>query len=136
MIEDKMCFIKAVLDDNGIEYDTLKIRHIYCDTWNNWRNECRALRITKSGLDWLKQHMKFYKISYSPEVNQPFTNRFLLLLSKHMDCPYYLDEDAIWVSAEQVAVQLILFNGNIEKYCLLKEKNHQAALTSLDNSVL
>jgi uncharacterized HAD superfamily protein len=136
MILDKMCFIKALLDEDGVEYDTLKIRHIYCNTWYNWRNEFKALRITKSGLDWLKQHTKFYKIAYSTEVNQPFTNKVLMLLSKHIDCPFYLDEDAIWVSTEQVAVQLILFNGNIEKYCLLKEKHHQAALTSTENSVL
>lgn len=136
MILDKMCFIKALLDEGGIEYDTLKIRRIYCNTWNNWRNEFKALRITKSGLSWLKDHMKFYKISYSNDVYQPFTNKLLLLLSRHMDCPYYLDDDAIWVSTEQTAVQLILFNGNVEKYCLLKEKNHQEALTSAENSVL
>ena len=136
MIKDKLCFIKTLLDESGIEYDTLKIRHMYCNTWSNWRNEFKALRLTKSGLNWLKDHIKFYKIDYSDEVRQPFTNKFLLLLSNYMECPYYLDENAIWVSAEQIAVQLILLNGNIEKYCLLKEKNHRELLTSAENSVL
>jgi hypothetical protein len=136
MISDKMCFIKSLLDENKVEYDILKIRKIYCDTWKNWRNDLKSLRITESGLTWLKEYVKFYKINYSTEVRQPFTNKFLLLLSNYMECPYYLDEDAIWVSAEQVAVQLIIFNGNIEKYCLLKEKNYQEELTSITNSVL
>lgn len=136
MIKDKMSFIKVMLDNQGVEYDTLKLRHIYCDTWNNWRNEFTALRLTKSGLDWLKQHIKFYKIDYPNDICQPFTNKFLLLLSKHIDCPYYLDDEAIWVSTEQIAIQLILFNGDIKKYCLLKEKNHQEELTSIADSVL
>lgn len=133
---DKMSFIKGILDDHAIEYDILKIRHIYCDTWNNWRNDSKSLRITKSGLDWLKKYIKFYKVKYSNEIKLPLTNKFLLLLGDYVDCPYYLDEDGIWVSTEQIAVQLILFNGNIEKYCLLREKNHHEELTSFANSVL
>jgi hypothetical protein len=136
MIKDKMCFIKALLDESGTEYDTLKIKNIYCNTWYNWRSEFKALRITKSGLDWLKKHIKFYEINYPHDFRAPFTNKLFLSISKYVDCPYFLDEDSIWVSSEHIAVQLILFNGNIEKYCLLKEKNHLVALTSTENSVL
>lgn len=135
MISDKIGFIKGILDENNVEYDLLKIKQIYCQTWSIWRNN-NALRITKFGLEWLQKYIKFYRIDFSNQVKLPFTNKLLLLLSRHIECPYYLDEDSIWVSTEKVAVQLILFNGDLEKFCILAEKNHREALTSADNSVL
>jgi hypothetical protein len=136
MIKNKMSFLKVILDENNVPYDNLKIRHMYCDTWSNWRNEFKALRLTTQGFKWLEQYVKFYKIEFPKEIQLPFTNKFLLLMQNYIDCPYFLDDDGVWVSSEQVAVQLILFGGNIEKYCLLREKNRSAVLTSEIKSVL
>jgi hypothetical protein len=39
-----------------------------------------------------------------------------------MDCPFYLNNKRIWVFGEKMAVQLVLFSGNIAKFQRARER--------------
>jgi hypothetical protein len=39
-------------------------------------------------------------------------------MDQFIDCPFYLTKKAIFVYSEKMAVQLVLFSGNIQKYGL------------------
>jgi hypothetical protein len=39
-------------------------------------------------------------------------------MDQFIDCPFYLTKKAIFVYREKMAVQLVLFSGNIQKYGL------------------
>jgi hypothetical protein len=63
--------------------------------------------------------LKFYRINLFT-LEAP-TNQLIIWLDKFIDCPYYFTEDYIMVSKEKVAVQLILFDGDLFRFGKAKE---------------
>ena len=93
----------------------------YFTWWQNVREnyESRSLRLTKQGLQIIDQlDIKTYDIKFPAKVI--FTPQTYLWLDEFVDCPYYVDKKQIKVTMEKMALQLMLFAGDITKYGLAR----------------
>lgn len=84
--------------------------------WFNTRNRGKAgLRLTDEGLRLAHQvGLPMEQISYAKDI--VLTPQVVLFLDKHLDCPFYLDKNAIVVTDEMRAVELIMYSGDIKRY--------------------
>ena len=86
------------------------IKNNYYAWWQNVREsyQARSLRLTKPGLEMLeKLDLKTYDIKFPAKVI--FTPQ-----------TYYVDKKKIIVTMEKMALQLMLFAGDITKYGLAR----------------
>ena len=93
------------------------IKTAYYTWWQNVREsyQARSLRLTKQGLEMLaKLDLKTYDIKFPAKVI--FTPQTYLWLDEFVDCPYFVDKKQIIVTMEKMALQLMLFAGDITKY--------------------
>ena len=107
-----------LLDQHDHE-ETLKT--YYYTWWQNVREsyQARSLRMTKSGLEILKKlEIKTYSIKFPDKII--FTPQTFLWLDEYVDCPYYVDKKQIVVSMERMALQLMMFAGDVTKYGLAR----------------
>ena len=99
--------------------ETLKT--YYYTWWQNVREsyQARSLRMTKSGLEILKKlEIKTYSIKFPDKII--FTPQTFLWLDEYVDCPYFVDKKQIVVSMERMALQLMMFAGDVTKYGLAR----------------
>ena len=97
------------------------IKTCYFTWWQNVREsyQARSLRLTKSGLEIVKQlEIKTYSIKFPDKII--FTPQTFLWLDEYVDCPYYVDKKQIIVTLERMALQLMMFAGDITKYGLAR----------------
>ena len=103
---------KAVLESTGLVVDKKTI-----PTWwvNPRKKEKGGLRLTEQGFECLKQaDIKSYELKFDEPL--VVTNELLLWIDQNLDCPFYITNRKIWVFGERMAVQLVLFSGNIAKF--------------------
>jgi hypothetical protein len=62
--------------------------------------------------------MKSYNIPFPTEFT--LTNQVIIWLDKFIDGPYYITNRSITVFKEKIAIQLILFSGDVQKFGLAK----------------
>ena len=65
-----------------------------------------------------KIDLKTYEIKFPSKVI--FTPQTYLWLDEFVDCPYFVDKAKIIVTTEKMALQLMLFAGDITKYGLAR----------------
>ena len=65
-----------------------------------------------------KIDLKTYDIKFPAKVI--FTTQTYLWLDEFVDCPYFVDKKKIIVTTEKMALQLMLFAGDITKYGLAR----------------
>ena len=97
------------------------IKTNYYTWWQNVREnyQSRSLRLTKLGLKMLEKiDLKTYEIKFPSKVI--FTPQTYLWLDEFVDCPYFVDKAKIIVTTEKMALQLMLFAGDITKYGLAR----------------
>ena len=97
------------------------IKTNYYSWWQNVREsyQARSLRLTKLGLDTVKKlDIKTYDIAFPDKII--FTPQTYLWLDEYVDCPYFVDKKKIIVTTEKMALQLMLFAGDITKYGLAR----------------
>ena len=97
------------------------IKTCYFSWWQNVREsyQARSLRLTKVGLDMIESlDIKCYNIKFPAKVI--FTPQTYLWLDEFVECPYYVDKKKIIVTTEKMALQLMLFAGDITKYGLAR----------------
>lgn len=84
--------------------------------WVNPRQKVKGgLRLTDSGHEWMQAaDIKCYKIDLPKEIE--WTNRLIIQLDQFIESPFYITKKAIYVYNEKMAVQLVLFSGNIQKF--------------------
>jgi len=106
--------------------ETLKT--YYYTWWQNVREsyQARSLRLTKLGLETVhKLEIKTYSIKFPDKII--FTPQTFLWLDEFVDCPYFVDKKQITVTMERMALQLMMFAGDVTKYGLAR------AMSKLDN---
>ena len=84
------------------------IKAAYFSWWQNVREsyQARSLRLTKIGYEWVESlDIKTYDIKW---------------LDEFVDCPYYVDKKQIVVTMEKMALQLMMFAGDVTKYGLAR----------------
>ena len=97
------------------------IKTNYYSWWQNVREsyQARSLRLTKLGLDTVKKlDIKTYDIAFPDKII--FTPQTYLWLDEYVDCPYFVDKKKIIVTMEKMALQLMMFAGDITKYGLAR----------------
>jgi hypothetical protein len=105
--------------EQPIHDETVKTN--YYTWWQNVREsyQARSLRLTKSGLEVInKSDIKIYTIKFPDKI--VFTPQTYLWLDEFVDCPYYVDKKQIHVTMEKMALQLMMFSGDITKYGLAR----------------
>ena len=81
--------------------------------------ESRSLRLTKSGFQTIEElDLKTYTIKFPQKII--FTPQTYLWLDEFVDCPYFVDKAKIIVTMEKMALQLMLFAGDVTKYGLAR----------------
>ena len=97
------------------------LKSCYYTWWQNVREsyQPRSLRLTKQGLDIVKRlEIKTYIIKFPEKII--FTPQTFLWLDEFVDCPYYVDKKQIVVTMERMALQLMMFAGDVTKYGLAR----------------
>ncbi len=105
--------------EQAIHEDSIKTN--YYTWWQNVREsyQARSLRLTRLGLEWIQScDIKCYEIKFPAKII--FTPQTYLWLDEFVDCPYYVDKKKIIVSMEKMALQLMMFAGDITKYGLAR----------------
>ena len=62
-------------------------------------------------------------VRFEEELKLKFSNQLVLRLDKFITCPWYITHRAVWVFDDKMAIQLVLFSGNIEKFTTAKAKS-------------
>lgn len=80
------------------------------------RNKARGgMQLTDQGFEALsKAEIKFYEIRLEEPIT--YNNEMVIWLDRNINCPFYLLKNKIYVSSEKMAIQLVLFSGNIDKF--------------------
>ncbi len=97
------------------------IKAAYFSWWQNVREsyQARSLRLTKIGYECMKSlDIKTYEIKFPAKII--FRPQTFLWLDEFVDCPYYVDKKQIVVTMEKMALQLMMFAGDVTKYGLAR----------------
>jgi hypothetical protein len=107
---------KAVLEFLELPADDRRIKQTILTWWVNPRNKDKGgLRLTDQGFDCLaKAGIKHYELKFDEPIE--YTNELIIWIDQNIDCPFYITNKKIWVFGEKLAVQLVLFSGNIAKF--------------------
>lgn len=91
--------------------------------WVNPRQkEKGGLRLTPQGLEILQAaDIKSYEIKIEDKIE--WTNDFIIWLDQNIEYPFFVTNRKIWVFGERLAVQLVLFSGNIQKFYRAKKRS-------------
>jgi len=104
-----------MLKDETIHHESVKTA--YFTWWQNVREnyESRSLRLTKLGFEYVESlDIKTYTIKFPQKII--FTPQTYLWLDEFVDCPYFVNKSKIIVTMEKMALQLMLFAGDVTKY--------------------
>lgn len=107
----------------GLPATEERVRKTIPTWWYSTRQkEQGGLRLTEQGFEaFQKAGIKEYRVKF--EDNIQFTNQLIIHLDQLIDSPFYLRNKEIYVFNEKMAVQLVLFSGNIQKYTLAKVRS-------------
>jgi hypothetical protein len=119
-MDQRIEITRVVLESIGLDATEKRVKETLPIWWQNPRQkDSGGLRLTDQGYTCLKQaDIKDYKIDLPKEIE--WTNQLIIRMDQFIDCPFYLTKKAIYVFGEKMAVQLVLFSGNIQKYGLSK----------------
>jgi len=120
----KIELTKYVLDTLELPYNQKTFRKYMHLWWWNTRNKQKGgWRLTELGFFHLNGPIKSYEIKFD---EAPFlTNELIIWIDQNIDCPFYIHGKRIWVFCEKMAVQLVLFSGNIEKFHRAKKRSKE-----------
>jgi hypothetical protein len=112
----------------GLENNERTIKRLLSTFWQNPRiKKTGGLRLTEKGFEVLSKHFKSHLINFeNPKLakeNWNFTNQLILRLDNYIDCPWYINHKQIWVFSDKMAVQLVLFSGDVRKFTAAKARS-------------
>ena len=125
-MNQKSDITKYIAEQFGLSTDEKSIRKLTAQWWQNPRKkEKGGLRLTDEGFARLTAHFTAHKVRFEDPVE--YTNRLIIQLDNFIDCPWYITNKAVFVFNDKMAVQLVLFSGNIAKFSTAKAKNLKSA---------
>lgn len=123
-MDTKEALTNKVISKLPDSFTDLTFKKYHSAIWVNIRtNGERSFALTQYGFKTLTEllELKFYCIDLPSTL--VITNKLLLWLDKFIDCPFFLDGRKIYVSKEQIAVQLILFSGDLNKFGTARQRS-------------
>lgn len=122
-MNQKFEITKKVLESLGLTADEKRVKQTIPVWWVNPRKkEKGGLRLTEQGFNCLQQaDIKAHQIKFEKPI--VYTNQLVIRLDNFIDCPWYVTHREIFVFSEKMAVQLVLFSGNISKFSSAKAES-------------
>ena len=114
-MNQKIEITRYTAEQLGLSTDDRSIRNHKRLWWQNLRVKTKGgLRLTEAGYTALCQaKIRDLKVKYDAKFE--YNNQFILMLDNHIEVPWYITPKAIYVFNDRLAVQLVLFSGNIER---------------------
>jgi hypothetical protein len=114
-MNQKIEITRYTAEQLGLPTDDRSIRNHKRLWWQNLRVKTKGgLRLTEAGYTALCQaKIRDLKVKYDAKFE--YNNQFILMLDNHIEVPWYITPKAIYVFNDRLAVQLVLFSGNIER---------------------
>jgi hypothetical protein len=116
-MNQKIKLTEYLLDELGLADGDKKTLKKYLNTWwyNTRKKETGGLRLTTEGFEALTQSgFKSHKVRFDDPIE--YTNQLIIQLDHFIDCPWYITPKFIYVFNDKMAVQLVLFSGNIARF--------------------
>lgn len=129
-MDTKLLLTKEFLKGSGLPDDEKSLEKYLWTWWVNPRlNGDRSLGLTTQGYEVISKDvgLKFYQIDL-PDTTE-ITNQLIIWLDKFIDCPWYMTKKSIFVSREKIAVQLVLFSGDLQKFGKAKDRANKATIS-------
>lgn len=124
-MDQKTKITKLVLESQGIDASDKRVRQTIPTWWVNPRKkEKGGLRLTEQGFKCLTDSgIKSHRIKF--ENPMVINNKILINLDRFIDCPWFATNREVFVFNDRMAVQLVLFEGDIVRFTEIKSKNSQ-----------
>lgn len=121
-MNQKYNFTKLVLENLGLNSDDSTIKKSSRIWWTNQRKkEKGGLRLTTEGFEqFQKANIRFYEVKFDEPLF--FTNKLAIWIDQNFDCPFFITNKKVFVASERLAIQLVLFSGNIAKFQRARER--------------
>ena len=102
----------------GLSTEEPHLRKLLAIWWQNPRNKKQGgLKLTDEGFARLTKYFTAHRVRFEETRKEiKFTNQMILRLENFITCPWYIDNKGVWVFDDRMAVQLVLFSGNVEKF--------------------
>lgn len=111
----KTSIIHSIVKYAGLPISEKNVKEYLHAWWHNPRNDIRSFRLTETGLNAFKKiDITAFVIEFPEETK--YTSQLVLRLDNFITCPYYLERKRITVFDENMAIQLVLFSGDLKKY--------------------
>jgi hypothetical protein len=126
----KIEITKYIASQDNLSTDEKSLRKLITNWWANPRKKAKGgLRLTDEGFARLSKYIKFHKVKF---IDGPieYNNQLVIQLDNFIDCPWYVTKKEVFVASDKMAVQLILFSGNIARFSQAKAKSIKNQLTS------
>lgn len=127
MTNQKVQLTKTLLAQLNIETTEKSFKSWYNLWWVNPReNGIHSMRLTDRGIEDFEEKLKLksYRVDFPTPLDH-VTNQFILDLERFIDGPYYVTRKYIKVFTEKMAIQLVLFGGDLQKYNTAKTQSQK-----------
>ena len=107
----------------GYQTDEKSLKKYLKIWWVNPRNkDVGGLQLSFTGYQEMKNaQIKYHKIRLEDKLEN--TNQTLIRLDQYIDCPWHIFKNDIYVFSDKMAVQLVLFSGNLKKFIEAKARS-------------
>lgn len=113
---------KYVAAQHELPTDEKSIKTYTVNWWVNPRQkDIGGLQLTYDGFARMSSCFKAHKVLFEEPI--PYSNKTILQLDNFINCPWFTSDTEIYVFNEKMAVQLVLFNGNINRFLSAKARN-------------
>lgn len=121
----KIDITKYVAEQEGLATEEPHLKKLLPKWWQNPRlKSTGGMRLTDEGFARLTKYFTAHRVKFEETRTQlKFTNQMILRLENFITCPWYITNREVWVFDDRMAVQLVLFSGNIEKFTSAKARS-------------
>lgn len=114
-MNQKLKITKYTAEQLGLDTSDKCLNQLIQLWWQNTRLKDKGgLGLTEQGFSCLKQaDIKCHRVEFSESMY--INNSLLLWIDRNIDCPFYITPKEIYLFGERMAIQLVLFSGNIQK---------------------
>ena len=114
-MNQKLKITKYVAEQIGLSTEEKYLKRLMPLWWQNSRfKEKGGLGLTEQGFACLQQaDIKCHRVGFEEPL--PINNSMLLWIDRSIDCPFYITHKEIYLFGERMAVQLVLFSGDLQK---------------------
>lgn len=111
----KTKYTRIFLEVAGLPVTESSIKEHRSRWWANLRATNCGLRLTEKGLQFLLYRANITSYDVKLQFEGDVTAQLLLHLDEFITCPWFVKHGIIIVFSEQMAFELMLFNGDIRK---------------------